>query len=263
MNVTEFEREVMKINTRDKRPLVTDGHWSQRIFNVSLLNRNIEYVQLIRDSKSWIKSQIFYTLFGSVAADKARRNKSFDEYIKQKLNLNHGNYTECFEDYNCLKNINIGLNPDSLVRFVCSESCSSFINSNNSRAMLPTLNNPDAFVAIGVLSHLEKYLYVLECAYPNVLRGILDLFLRDNTHAKKSSKLNDTNALLEFVNDTSSRADAYNKMYDDIENILLDQYEYLRVNKDTCCRKQRTVPPTVIPTARPSSVSTSSPTARP
>lgn len=244
INVTQFERDViLYLNTIDQRQLVIDGHWFQRKFNSTLLNRNIEYVQLIRDSKSWIKSWIFYTTFNSLAAFKARENNSFDEYIKQKLNLNHSNYHLCFEDYNCLRNANIGFDPDSLVPYVCGESCSELINNSNSssssQAMLPTLNNPDAFVSIGVLSHLEKYLHVLECAYPNVLKGILDLFLSERTHANISSKLNNTKALLDFVNGISSRAVSYNKMYDDVENILLDQYEYLKQNKDTCCRKQR------------------------
>jgi len=88
-------------------------------------------------------------------------------------------------------------------------------------------------------AHLEKYLYVLECAYPNVLRGILDLFLNDKTHAKKSTKLNDTNALLTLVNDTYNSAVTYNKMYYEVEKILLNQYEYLKVNKNKCCRKQK------------------------
>jgi len=241
MNVTEFEGEIMQLVTnKNKKQFVIDGHWYQQMFNATLINRNMEYVQLIRDAKSWIKSRISYSLFDSVGAAKARRNHTFDNYLKGMLNINHTNYNQCFEDYSCLRNINIEFNPDHMVPFVCSQSCGyDNVSPHNSRIHLPTLNNPDTFVVIGVLSHLEKYLYVLECAYPNVLRGILDLFLNDKTHAKKSTKLNDTNALLTLVNDTYNSAVTYNKMYYEVEKILLNQYEYLKVNKNKCCRKQK------------------------
>ncbi len=236
-NIDDFEKRVANLNQLPH--YIIDGHWSQRLFNTSLFKRNAEYIQLIRECRGWVTSKVDYGLFDSTEARKAKSKNKYDEFIKSKLKINHTDIDKCLTDKTCLLHANIIPSPDSAYRYVCDKNCSSKYGFDNGVTSVPTLNNPDTFIVVGVLSQLEKYLYVLECAYPNILRGIRDMYLNQHIHSKISSKIHNTDALQSLVNETCGDSTKYNNLYAETEQILLNQFDYLMANKNKCCRKSR------------------------
>ena len=236
-NIDDFENRVANLDQSSR--YIIDGHWSQRVFNTSLFKRNVEYVQLIRECHGWVTSHVDYELFDCVAAKKAKKNRKFPDYINSRLKIKDSDVDKCFMDRDCVLHSHIIPGADAGYRYVCDKNCSSKYRFDNSVTSIPTLNNPDIYIVVGVLSQLEKYLYVLECAYPNILNGIRPLYLSQDTHTRISNKRHNTNTLQTLVNETCDRSIKYTKLYAEAEQILLSQYDYLMANKDKCCRRPR------------------------
>lgn len=234
-NIREFEENIITELTYYSHYIV-DGHWNQRLFDTSLFHRNAEYIQLIRDCHGWVISQADYTLLDCEFANNAKKSHTYDDYVKEMLKINNTDIDACFADYDCLRHSGFLQSPNDFYGCVCGESCSAKYAHKNT--VTPTLNNPDVFIAVGVLSQLEKYLYVLECAYPNILDGIKKLYLNQHIHSRKSNKRHNTPAFLTVVNETCDGSGKYKEMYAEAERILVNQYEYLLANSDKCCRRR-------------------------
>ena len=235
----QFETYVSQLRTYHH--YIIDGHWSQRVFDVKKIAQTAEYVQLIRECHSWMLSRIDYTLFDSVEARKSKTSRyKYDEYIRYKLNSGSNDIDECLDDLNCLQNSNIVYRAGMNIQYLCDKDCDKSDDRNKRKLYsMSTLNNPDKFTVIGMLSEMEKYLYVLECAYPDILHGITATYLKEKTNTRTSNKKHNTDALVTLVNETCAQSKEYNRVYREAVAILTDQYEYLLTNNNKCCRKRK------------------------
>ena len=238
-NIHQFENYVNQLRTY--KHYIIDGHWSQRVFDAKKIAQTAEYVQLIRECHSWMLSRIDYALFDSVQAREAKTTKQgYQKYIRYRLNSSSDNVDECLGDLNCLQNSNIVYPAAVNIPYICDKDCDKNDEGNNINLYsIPTLNNPDKFTVVGVLSEIEKYLYILECAYPDILHGITTKYLNEKTNTRKSNKKHNTDALLTLVNETCAKSKEYNRAYREAEAILINQYEYLLANSNKCCRKRK------------------------
>ena len=263
--------EIMHDAIYDKKVVVIEGHYDKinfphdKIDDIRHNNKHIETIQLTRDCIGRSTSLFFYTLFQQKTAHQAKKHGHTKEYFLKKLNISKNsqdaktfNFDECIEDYNCVKGFGFTTNDYNGLRHLCGGEClkqisgksvsdfnmdgtTSASHSNLVKGAIYNAVHPDHFTVIGTLSHIEEYLEMLECAYPNILRGILQYYQKNEIHSnsgKASTKYKHTEALTKVIREscdpeTSEAGYVYNKLYP----YFRSRYQFMKENKDRCCRK--------------------------
>jgi hypothetical protein len=167
---------VIKAKARNKNGVVVDGHWWQTSFKPSDFNDHlVEDIQLFRECVSRRHSYFYYSLYDSVAAKKALAQNDLPGHLKTVLKTDTPK--KCLHDYDCLTKAQLSVfyrRPIEL-KYVCGSMCTSLNNGVNEYGALYNLRNPGRFTVSGTLEKFSEFIEMLECAYPNLLAGIMDL----------------------------------------------------------------------------------------
>jgi hypothetical protein len=247
-----------------KRPVVVEGHFEKINFahdEIDPRNRtpvHIESIQLTRDCFGRSMSLFYYTVL--------QNGKSAD-YIMDSLHISNSSdqgqnfqLHDCVERYECVKGFEFASYYHSGLLHICGGKCleeisrvsasNGQITANKTIADITLVKgalynavHPQHFTVIGGLSNLEEFLEMLECAYPNLLHGILQLYQKYNVHAntgKEVMKEMPTKALIDVINDSCDPAKSEaGFVYEKLFPYLRSRYQFMKQNKQRCCRKLR------------------------
>lgn len=238
--------------------VIADGHWFQTRFDsaVDFEGKTFENIQLLRECKSRRHSKFLYGLLdnheskvrnekgGKAAVDRYR-----EDYLKSKVPLE-----ECLKSYDCLKGSTKFNHNDTEIIFLCGSQCLADFK----KGITPTkkltapvydvniaadlnAHNPEVFSVIGVLDYLGEYIEMLECAYPDMLRGIFTSYKRDQTHGKTGSAAEVyTDAMKKILIEACDpNWNGFVPLFDKIKDSMLRRYLYMKKYKSKCCRRGR------------------------
>ena len=241
-------------------PVIADGHWFQTRFDsqVDFEGKAFENIQLLRECKSRRHSKFLYGLLDNhenkvrnEKGGKSAVNKYREEYLSSKMPLE-----ECLKDYACLKGTRKFDKNDTEIIFLCGSACEAKFKASgvydvNIGADL-NAHNPDIFSVIGVLDYLGEYIEMLECAYPDMLKGIFVAYKRDQTHGKTGSAHEVyTEAMDKILKEACDPGfNGFVPLFEKIKDSMLHRYLYMKKNKSKCCRKPKSVDSTVTSEAR-------------
>lgn len=230
-------------------PVIADGHWFQTRFDAQsdFEGKTFENIQLLRECKSRRHSKFLYGLLdnhenkvrnekgGKAAVDKYR-----EEYLSSKMPLE-----ECLKDYGCLKGTRKFDKNDTEIIFLCGSACEAKFKANgiynvNVGADL-NAHNPEIFSVIGVLDYLGEYIEMLECAYPDMLKGIFAAYKRDQTHGKTGSAHEVyTQAMDKILTEACDPTfNGFVPLFDKIKDSMLHRYLYMKKFRSKCCRRPK------------------------
>jgi len=251
--------EIMHYVKKSKgRPVIADGHWFQTRFDSKndFEGKTFENIQLLRECKSRRHSKFLYGLLdnhenkvrnekgGKAAVDKYR-----EDYLRSKLPLE-----ECLKDYNCLRGSTKFNHNDTEIIFLCGSQCQTNFKAGigpAGKSPVPSVYNvtaaadisahePEVFSVIGVLDNLAEYIEMLECTYPNILKGILSAYKRDQTHGKTGSAAEVyTDAMTKILGEACDpNWNGFVPLFYKIKDTMMRRYLYMKKYKSKCCRKQ-------------------------
>ena len=239
----EFEKIVTsKLQNTPSKQIIIDGHWSQTMFKPSKISaERVEYIQLIRDCQSRRKSLFFYGLYDSVEALKVKSDSAkFKQRIREELRIADRNISveDCLSDYECLKaSGKLTYTSNRELKYICGPNCNRTYGSYVEGA-LKNLHDPEAFTVVGVLDILQRHLGMLECAYPKMLKGILNLFNKNHMFVRVGSRDDTSPALKRLLDEICHRdTNPYIEIYEEAIEVLKYRYHYARKNHNKCCRK--------------------------
>lgn len=244
---TDFSRDVTErkkfldevaSRTRPNATLVIDGHWGQYDFSSSeLLKVKAEYIQLARDCISRRQSAFLYGLYDSRDATLHRKNPSQYEKYKQKyLNTTLASM-DCIKSYDCLKNSDTFGNANTEMQYLCGSRCTHVHHGNRTVGALHNIHSTRHFAVIGILEELEKFLEMLECAYPRSLTGILKQYRTTKTHANTGSHDFLNPAISKMLSERCSIEETpFGMIYDEIKKQFYSRYAFMSRNWNSCCR---------------------------
>lgn len=237
------------------RPVIADGHWFQTRFSSEgdFEGKTFENIQLLRECKSRRHSKFLYGLLdnhenkvrnekgGKAAVDKYR-----EEYLRSKLPLE-----ECIKDYGCLRGTTKFNKNDTEIIFLCGSQCEADYKIGKSPTGKPTplitdvnigadknAHDPEVFSVIGVLDYLGEYIEMLECTYPNMLKGIFAAYKRDQTHGKTGSAAEIyTEAMTKILAEACDpHWNGFVPLFYKIKDSMIRRYLYMKKYKSKCCR---------------------------
>lgn len=247
------------------KPVLLEGHWNQHTFNQGFFGANVslEYIQLIRGCNTRRRSAMFYFLFESDSANKAKGNgtEAYDRYKRAYLDITDNSTTAetCIRDYDCL-NRSSTLKTMTELQYLCGMKCTaeaqarSNAHEEDNRGMktmigqyeyegaLWNIFDPKAFAMVGLTEYFIETLEMLECMYPSFFDGIVSLYQNKKEHLKKNArtKLESSPALEAVLNETCAESgNLYTRLHRKATEAFLGRYEYMKSNKDTCCRSKR------------------------
>jgi hypothetical protein len=251
-----------------KRPVVVEGHFEKINFahdEIDPRNRtpvHIESIQLTRDCFGRSMSLFFYSLFQQKTAVQAKSKGKTKEHMLSKLNISKSSdegktfqINDCMERYDCVKGFDFLAFENNGLRYLCGHHCLQEISkgydhlnevpghhSTLAKGALYNAVHPQHFTVVGLLSKLEEFLEMLECAYPNLLHGILQLYQKYNVHANRGMevvKQKPTKALIDVINDSCDPAKSEaGFVYEKLFPYLRSRYQFMKQNKQRCCRKR-------------------------
>ena len=243
------------------RPVIADGHWFQTRFDKDkdFEGKTFENIQLLRECKSRRHSKFLYGLLDNhenkvreEKGGKAAVEKYREDYLRSKLPLD-----DCLKDYSCLRGSTKFNHNDTEIIFLCGSKCFSDFKNGRSPTGKPTppiydvttaadvnAHDPEIFSVIGVLDFLGEYIELLECAYPNMLKGIFAAYSHDQTHGKTGSA---AEVYTEAMNKILTEAcdphwNGFVPLFDKIKESMIRRYVYMKNNRASCCRKSDGAP---------------------
>jgi len=174
-------------------------------------------------------------------------DKYREDYLRSKLPLD-----ECLRDYNCLRGTTKFNRNDTEIIFLCGSQCQTDFKQGKTpsgKTSVPVENvtaaadisahDPEVFSVIGVLDHLGEYIEMLECTYPNILKGIFSAYKRDQTHGKTGSAAEVyTDAMTKILNEACDpNWNGFVPLFYKIKDTMMRRYLYMKKFKSKCCRK--------------------------
>ena len=229
------------------KQIVVDGHWNQ--ISINEFDGEVEYFQLIRDCHSRRKSDYFFTLFDSVRATKAKREKKYLDEVLQLLNLDAMNrfirrvppkdiIFECTQDYNCLRKSKlITYSADVELRSMCGYECQrmhSYSSNPILQGSISNMRNISSFSIVGILEYFPQFLELLECMYPNFQN-----ITRITNEKKKTSEKYNSFVIDKLLNETcNASTNRYTQFYEEAKKTFLSRYNYAMEHSDECCRNK-------------------------
>lgn len=228
--------------------------------------RHIESMQFVRDCVNRSTSLFFYSLFDSSAGVKAKAAGTVKEFILTLLSIPLNSkqaesfrFEECLENANCVKGFSFESYSRNGLSHVCGDECIKHVNNyvlsktdKNSQKHDPTMSNqvkgaifnaihPDFFTVIGTLDDMEEYLEMLECAYPNIFRGISNYYQLHSVHAKTgsaSTHYHHSEALMNVVTNACDPMTSYaGYFYEKLLPYFRSRYQYMKKHQRKCCRR--------------------------
>jgi hypothetical protein len=155
--------------------IIVDGHWLQTEFKYKNFHQPFEYIQLIRECHSRRRSFFYYSLYDSYASRHAKINNMSWEHLQHVLHSNDPD--SCLNDTSCLLksgNHAFTKNPIEL-KHICGTKCNMKQNEPNKSLM--RLIDHNRLTVLGILEKMNEFIEMLECAYPNFLRGIGSIYM--------------------------------------------------------------------------------------
>jgi hypothetical protein len=241
---SEFVKKMTSVYLKHgNKTVLANGHWAQFVFEPThFLSKRIEYIQLIRNCSTLARSIFLYSLFESESARSAAANQLDGNLTRIGKLLNVTNSSTSIRD--CLQSDGCVESSHLLSRFESNELstlCGVQCHTNHSSAY-GNLYSPHVFTVIGAIEYFDEYLTLLECAYPNILRGIVALNKKDKVKARPTQiPFQNVSGLTKFIShDLCQPGESkYMDVYSEAIRLLLNRYNYVIRNKATCCRKKR------------------------
>ncbi len=239
--------------TAKRRRALVAGHFEQTVIDESELNEKgkkritVEMIQLIRDCEHKASSLFYYTLFRQRDAVNAEKKGKLSEFIAKELGINsieeikRFNISSCLETESCVKKF--GFSDDDHyrdgIRFLCGAACLKS-SEDAVRGALYNVLHPHRFAVVGILDDLASFLDMLECAYPKMLKGILQRYRETDLHQNVLSTSHTTSSAVvsKIIEETCNpNTSDYAAVYKSIEVFLDSRYRFMKLNRGRCCRK--------------------------
>jgi hypothetical protein len=238
----ELVHDLVRAYRHGHQHLVADGHWQHTYWHPhEFAGLKFENIQLTRQCESRIKSLLLMTLWDlpTEVLIGGTRLSNFRYYFNTNRSI-----VGCLNNYDCLKYQDTQgfFHPNrNALNFFCNTEICRRIFRNSSIGAKSNIHNLHIYTVIGALEYLEEFLEMLECAYPNKLAGIADLYKKENIHVNKGKHhaiINSTALDRRLHEACDAKINEYKDFYDDLVETARMRYYYMKKYPGDCCRKR-------------------------
>jgi hypothetical protein len=205
--------------------MVVEGHFSWKDFGD--LKVSMEYIQLLRNCPDRHTSNFFYRL--------PNHGKALDPTLRSCL----------FDEQCVLANPDIiYMGTDDYSETFCGWPC-------DTKSALDRLHppGPRQFSVVGVLEQFRDYLEMLECVYPTIFRGVLDLphllNIRENVSGGSNRSLS---RVVRKVLSAKCTNTSDESIYLSMRDLFSRRLDHMRRHRGECCRAASPPIPASYPT---------------